>query len=412
MKSSSAAEPEGRSFQPRSVSSAEGRSRGSSNTRPVAPVETAGTVGETSAGAGSSSVFSAAVQSRGAAHGSRVRRRAEGRTVVPAQTTGGKYSKYLFRRNDPIYLDPMQTPDPMSSPVPAPVRAVAAAGGQATGPRGGPRAGARTGAGTGPRPKRPHVPSLVERGCGKGPSRRQSVGRHPPRAVPAPGGRDVDLYLKDESTHPTGVVEASPGAFTVPVRAVQRPDRRGTTVIEASSGRLPSREAYFARMLGLPFVAVMPRVERAEKIALIERDGGRAIWSTTPTTVYARRRGWRRDAAATTWTSSPTPSGPPTGAATTTSPSRSSPRWRWSGIPVPTWIVVGAGTGGTSATIGRYVRYAAGDTGSASSIRRTRRSSPAGVTTTRRCDGARLAHRGHRPARGWSRASCRARSTA
>src|SRR5258705_13952578 len=25
--------------------------------------------------------------------------------------------------------------------------------------------------------------------------------------------------------------------------------------------------------------------------------------------------------------------------------------------PVPTWIVVGAGTGGTSATIGRYLRY-------------------------------------------------------
>ena len=25
--------------------------------------------------------------------------------------------------------------------------------------------------------------------------------------------------------------------------------------------------------------------------------------------------------------------------------------------PVPEWIVVGAGTGGTSATIGRYVRY-------------------------------------------------------
>ena len=25
--------------------------------------------------------------------------------------------------------------------------------------------------------------------------------------------------------------------------------------------------------------------------------------------------------------------------------------------PVPAWIVVGAGTGGTSATIGRYVRY-------------------------------------------------------
>ncbi len=25
--------------------------------------------------------------------------------------------------------------------------------------------------------------------------------------------------------------------------------------------------------------------------------------------------------------------------------------------PVPSWIVVGAGTGGTSATIGRFIRY-------------------------------------------------------
>jgi len=30
--------------------------------------------------------------------------------------------------------------------------------------------------------------------------------------------------------------------------------------------------------------------------------------------------------------------------------------------PVPTWVVVGAGTGGTSATIGRYVRYQRYDT--------------------------------------------------
>ena len=30
--------------------------------------------------------------------------------------------------------------------------------------------------------------------------------------------------------------------------------------------------------------------------------------------------------------------------------------------PVPSWIVVGAGTGGTSATIGRYIRYRRLDT--------------------------------------------------
>ena len=52
--------------------------------------------------------------------------------------------------------------------------------------------------------------------------------------------------------------------------------------------------------------------------------------------------------------------------------------------PVPRWIVVGAGTGGTSATIGRYVRYRRHATGCASSTRRTPRSSRAGWSTRRR----------------------------
>ena len=122
-------------------------------------------------------------------------------------------------------------------------------------------------------------------------------------------------------------------------------------------------EAYFARMLGLPFVAVMPRSTSAEKIALIEREGGRCHLVDDPSDGV--RRGapsWPTSAAVTTSTSSPTPSGPPTGAATTTSPSRSSSRWRSSGIRCPRWVVVGAGTGGTSATIGRYVRYRRLDT--------------------------------------------------
>jgi cysteine synthase A len=51
------------------------------------------------------------------------------------------------------------------------------------------------------------------------------------------------------------------------------------------------------------------------------------------------------------------PSAPPTGAATTTSPRVCSTRWRCEPHPLPRWIVVGAGTGGTSATIGRYIRY-------------------------------------------------------
>ena len=62
-------------------------------------------------------------------------------------------------------------------------------------------------------------------------------------------------------------------------------------------------------------------------------------------------------AAGTTSTSSPTPSARPTGAATTTSRRACSASCRASGIRSPSWIVVGAGTGGTSATFGRYVRY-------------------------------------------------------
>ena len=46
-------------------------------------------------------------------------------------------------------------------------------------------------------------------------------------------------------------------------------------MIEASSGSTAVSEAYFARMLGLPFIAVMPRTTSPEKVALIEREGGR-----------------------------------------------------------------------------------------------------------------------------------------
>ena len=101
---------------------------------------------------------------------------------------------------------------------------------------------------------------------------------------------------------------------------------RGRTVIEASSGSTAVSEAYFARLLG-------PAVHRGDAAQHLAREDradrvpGRraAIWSTTRRAVYAESRAARgRAPAATTWTSSPTPSGRPTGAATTTSPNRSS----------------------------------------------------------------------------------------
>jgi cysteine synthase A len=131
----------------------------------------------------------------------------------------------------------------------------------------------------------------------------------------------------------------------------------GTTVIEASSGSTAISEAYFARMLGLPFVAVMPDSTSAEKVALIEREGGRCHLVEDATTVYAvaarlaeESKGHYLDQftfaeRATDWRGN-------NNIAESIFEQMSFERF-----PQPSWIVVGAGTGGTSATIGRYLRY-------------------------------------------------------
>ena len=61
--------------------------------------------------------------------------------------------------------------------------------------------------------------------------------------------------------------------------------------------------------------------------------------------------------------------------------------------PEPEWVVVGAGTGGTSATIGRYIRYRGSAPGSPSSTRSTRCSSTAWRDTLPEltaCQGSRI----------------------
>jgi cysteine synthase len=174
---------------------------------------------------------------------------------------------------------------------------------------------------------------------------------------PLPEDWDIDLYLKDESTHPTGSLKHRLARSLFLYALCNGWISEGTTVIEASSGSTAVSEAYFARMLGLPFVAVMPASTSPEKVELIEFHGGRCHLVSDPTTVYDEAR---RLAEATgghyldqfTYAERATD-------------------WRGNNNiaesifeqlvqerhPVPRWIVVGAGTGGTSATIGRYVRY-------------------------------------------------------
>jgi cysteine synthase A len=176
-------------------------------------------------------------------------------------------------------------------------------------------------------------------------------------AFPLPDDWGIDLYLKDESVHPTGSLKHRLARSLFLYALCNGWILEGTTVVEASSGSTAVSEAYFARFLGLPFIAVMPASTSPEKIALIEAQGGVCHLVDDPTTVYdeaqrlaAERSGFFLDQftyaeRATDWRGN-------NNIAESIFSQMALERH-----PVPAWIVVGAGTGGTSATIGRYARF-------------------------------------------------------
>ncbi|MES2413277.1 MAG: PLP-dependent cysteine synthase family protein [Pseudomonadota bacterium] len=178
-------------------------------------------------------------------------------------------------------------------------------------------------------------------------------------ALPLAGfaDRGIDFYLKDESTHPTGSLKHRLARSLFLYALCNGLIGEGSTVVEASSGSTAVSEAYFARLLGLPFIAVMPRSTSPEKVAQIEHYGGRCHWVDSAAQVYDGARklaesngGHYMDQftyaeRATDWRGN-----------NNIAESMFSQMAR-ERHPVPRWIVVGAGTGGTSATIGRYMRY-------------------------------------------------------
>ncbi|GAA5081260.1 cysteine synthase A [Thermocatellispora tengchongensis] len=175
--------------------------------------------------------------------------------------------------------------------------------------------------------------------------------------VNLPGAPGIDLYLKDESVHPTGSLKHRLARSLFLYALCNGWIHRDTTVVEASSGSTAVSEAYFARLLGLPFIAVMPASTSPEKVALIEWYGGRCHFVSSAAEVYdearriaAERGGHYMDQftyaeRATDWRGN-------NNIAESIFQQMAAERH-----PVPSWIVVSAGTGGTSATIGRYIRY-------------------------------------------------------
>ncbi len=178
-----------------------------------------------------------------------------------------------------------------------------------------------------------------------------------PCPVPTLRAAGIDLYFKDESTHPTGSLKHRLARSLFLYGLCNGWIEQGATMVEASSGSTAVSEAYFARLLGLPFVAVMPHGTSHEKVAQIEFYGGSCHFVERAADVYDEARSVAAQTGghyldqftfaerATDWRGN------------NNIAESMMLQMRHERFPVPEWVVVGAGTGGTSATIGRYLRY-------------------------------------------------------
>lgn len=174
--------------------------------------------------------------------------------------------------------------------------------------------------------------------------------------VDLPALDKVTLYLKDESTHPTGSLKHRLARSLFLYGLCNGDIHQGITIVEASSGNTAISEAYFARLLNLPFIAVVPKGTSQEKIDNIKFYGGQCHF-VEPKNIYVEAQRLAHELKGhymdqftyaervTDWRGN-----------NNIAESIFS-QMSFEESPIPQWIVVSAGTGGTSATIGRFIRY-------------------------------------------------------
>jgi cysteine synthase len=167
----------------------------------------------------------------------------------------------------------------------------------------------------------------------------------------------ITLYLKDESSHPTGSLKHRLARSLILYGLCNEWIGPNTTLIEATSGSTAVSEAYFARLLGLRFIAVAPSSISVSKVRAIQFYGGDVHLVEDPRKLYeeatrlaAETRGHYLDQftyaeRATDWRGN------------NNIAESIFAQMSMEIDAVPTWIICGAGTGGTSATIGRFIRY-------------------------------------------------------
>lgn len=164
------------------------------------------------------------------------------------------------------------------------------------------------------------------------------------------------LYLKDESSHPSGSLKHRLARSLFLYGLCNGWIKEGTPIIEASSGSTAVSEAWFARLLGLPFIAVVPSSTAIRKLEQIAFYGGRCHFVEHASLAEAECLRLAKEYGghfmdqftfaerATDWRSNNI-------ADAIFQQMKEEP------FPVPDTIVMSAGTGGTATTTGRYLRY-------------------------------------------------------
>ncbi|MCT2583212.1 pyridoxal-phosphate dependent enzyme [Actinophytocola gossypii] len=172
----------------------------------------------------------------------------------------------------------------------------------------------------------------------------------PLRALAAASAGGVDVLVKDETALPTGSLKYRHLRALFAHAITTGHVGAGTHVVVATGGAVAVAGAYLAGLLGLPFTAVVPARTGPDVLDRIERHGGR----------------WRR-------AELPPAAGQQEGAALADRLGghfldhfADADRAMAAGGPTladevfaettPEWIVVGVGTGATSAAVGRYLR--------------------------------------------------------
>ncbi|MEU8107617.1 PLP-dependent cysteine synthase family protein [Nonomuraea muscovyensis] len=163
--------------------------------------------------------------------------------------------------------------------------------------------------------------------------------------VAAPG---VRLLLKDESAQPTGSLRHRHARVLFRQAVLDGLVTEGTPVVEATGGNAAVAQAWFARRLGLPYIVVMPGARGEERARPVEELGGECRFVTPPLAIYDAARRVAREA----------------GGHFLDQFGRAAEHDLADELfaqVLPDWVVVGAGTGATSAALGRRARHGSGE---------------------------------------------------